>query len=459
MDFKTLRKKYPLFVFEKYSYAISKKNLTISFVFKIKPDIEFNPEIIIKNIDERRIKKISKKILNNLIFNLGLIEMISYWKATCSPQIHIQAGGLNVSQKKWWMDLLINGMGEFFYINKIDFKNKEFLKISSEVPDNAIYADETRNRILIPIGGGKDSVVTVESLKKWPAGINCFSLNPTKPSKEIMKLAGCKDPIIVERKIDKKLLELNQKEFLNGHTPFSAYLAFLSILLGVVFDYRFIALSNERSSNEGNIKYLNTDINHQYSKSWDFEKKFRGYSKKYLVKDIEYFSFLRPLYEIQIAKLFSAHEKYFPVFLSCNEANKTTSGTKKPKRNWCGACSKCLFVYMALYPFADTEKLIKIFGKDLLNDKKLLPILEQLIGDGDFKPFECVGTHKESLALLYLILEKTDKPYLLKYFEKKISKNSKILKNDSDKILNSWDNKNYLPKEFNKILKDIYNLK
>ena len=454
MDFKDLRKKYPQFIFEKYSYTIS-KDLKISFVFKIKPGIEFKPEIIIRNIDERRIKKISKEILDNLIFNLGLIEMISYWKATCSPQIDIKAGGLNVAQKKWWEDLIINGMGEFFYINGIDFKDKDFLKISSERSKNVAYENQTRNRVLIPIGGGKDSIVTVESLKTWPAGINCFSLNLTKASKEVMKLAGCNNPIIVERKIDKQLLELNKKGFLNGHTPFSAYLAFLSILLGVVFDYKFIALSNERSSNEGNVKYLNKIINHQYSKSFDFEKKFRNYSKKYLAKDVEYFSFLRPLYEIQIAKLFSVHEKYFPVFLSCNEAHKTKSGTKKTNGKWCGKCSKCLFVFMALYPFVEKQKLINIFGKDLLNDKKLLPILGQLIGESEFKPFECVGTTRETLVLLDLALQKTRKPCLLKYFEKNTLNNHKNLTKDSDRILNAWDNGNYLPKEFEKMLKNI----
>ena len=166
--------------------------------------------------------------------------------------------------------------------------------------------------------------------------IQCLALNPTRASKKIMKIARCKSSIIVERKIDKKLLELNQKGGLNGHTPFSAYLAFLSVLCAVLFDFKFIAFSNERSSNEGNLKYLGRVINHQYSKSFDFEKKFRDYSKKYLAKNVEYFSFLRPLYEIQIAKIFSKYPQYLNAFLSCNEAYKTYSGKKKPTRKWCG---------------------------------------------------------------------------------------------------------------------------
>ena len=232
-----------------------------------------------------------------------------------------------------------------------------------------------------------------------------------------MKLAGCKKPVVAERKIDKLLLNLNRKGFLNGHTPFSAYLAFLTTLVASLFGQKYIALSNEKSSNEGNVKYLGRTINHQWSKSFEFEIKFRKYSEKYLTEAVEYFSFLRPLYEIQIAEIFSRYPKYFPVFLSCNEAYKTASGTKKPAKKWCGKCSKCLFVFMVLYPFLKKKEILKIFGKNLFQDKKLLPLLQQLIGERGFKPFECVGTRSECRKALKLGLKKAKKtgevPYLL----------------------------------------------
>jgi hypothetical protein len=306
------------------------------------------------------------------------------------------------------------------------------------------------------VGGGKDSIVTLELLKNAEKNITCFSLNPTNPVQKIMKISDCKKPIIVERKIDPKLLELNRKGFLNGHTPFSAYLAFLSVLCAVLFDFKFIAFSNERSSNEGNVKYLGRIINHQYSKSFDFEKKFREYSKKYLAKNVEYFSFLRPLYEIQIAKLFSNYYKYFSSFLSCNEAYKTYSGKKKPTRKWCGKCPKCLFVFASLYPFLETKKLIKIFGKNLFEDKKLLPLMLQLIGKRKFKPFECVGTKKESLIAFFLSWRKSLrsglKSFLLNYFEGNVLLKYPNLERESKKILNSWSNQNYLPPHLKSVL-------
>jgi len=500
-----LRKKYPRFVYEGYYYKIFKNDgfskfttsLKIYFDFKISSNnsenssrskldencsrqICFKPEIIIKNIDKKRLSKIGTRILDNLIFHLGLMEIPSYWKTTCSPLIEIKAGYLDKEQIKWWKNLIINGMGQFFYENQIDFRRPNFLRItlnkrgmwrcltSPECGDvkhrqNYQNCQKLKDRALIPIREGKDSIVTLELFKKFKKEIKCFSLNPFKAAEKVMKTGNCLEPVIARRKIDERLLELNRQGFLNGHTPFSAYLAFLSIMVAVLFDYKYIAFSNERSSNEGNVKYLGSVINHQWSKSFEFEKKFHFYSKKYLSKEVEYFSFLRPLYEIQIARLFSKFPRYFPVFLSCNEAYKTASGTKKPTGKWCGNCSKCLFVWTILYPFIEKSELIKIFKKNLFKDKNLIPIMKELIGESKIKPFECVGTKKECLIAFYLSYKKSigdtygncdNLPVLLKYFQDKIlPKYSKSkLEQDSKKILNSWNKQNNLPKDIDKIL-------
>ncbi|MDD2696770.1 MAG: hypothetical protein PHE52_01255 [Candidatus Pacebacteria bacterium] len=453
MNFKNLRKKYPRFVYENYSYGISGKDLKISFDFAVAPDIKFNPKIIVENAG-KNLPKTALSKLNNLIFHLGLVEMISYWKATCSPIIEIKAGSLNKEQINFWQDLILNGMGQFFFENKISFQKP---KIITSGPGLLRPGLNTMGKgILVPVGGGKDSVVTLEILKKTQKNILCFSLNPSDSARKIMKIAGCKNPVIVRRKIDETLLELNRKGFLNGHTPFSAYLAFLSVLAAAISGKKYVALSNERSSNEGNVKYLGKMINHQWSKTFEFENNFRKYSKKYLVKNIEYFSFLRPLYEIQIAKIFSKYAKYFSAFLSCNEAYKTASGTKKPTKRWCGKCSKCLFVFAILYPFVKEKELLKIFGKNLFEDKPLLPIMQELIGERGFKPFECVGTKKESLLGFYLSLRKSRKlPILLKYFKKKILLKYPNLEKESKLIMNSWNKQNNLSKEFIKILSKI----
>ena len=454
----SLRKKYPRFVYEDYSYTIEGRDLSISFDFSIEPGIHFKPSLVVKNIDKSRFNRLDKRVLDNLVFHLGLIESLSYWKAACSPEIEIRAGELSKKQIKWWQDLIINGMGQFFYENNIDWRRKEFLKIKSNSKDKLEkYSESLKGRVLIAIGGGKDSVVTLEALKKAKQKINCFSLNPTPPAKKIIKIGGFQKPIFVERKIDKRLLKLNRQGFLNGHTPFSAYLAFLSILLSVIFDYRYLAFSNERSSNEGNLKYLGKNINHQYSKSFDFEKKFVKYSQKYLASQARYFSFLRPLYEIQITKLFSKHPKYFTAFLSCNEAFKTHSGQTKPGGRWCTNCPKCLFIYACLYPFLNKFQLRRIFKANFFRKIGLVSLMEQLVGEKKFKPFECVGTEKESLVAFYLSWKKTHRrgetPFLLKHFEKKILPKYSNLEKEAEEMMKSWNKKNNLPRELKKLLK------
>jgi len=420
-----LKKRYPTFFYKSYSATQKKGDLHISFHFTLPPDISFRPTLVVKNIPKKH------PDIENIVFHLGLVEMISYWKATASPQIVVAAGYLNKEQIAWLKDLLLKGMGEYFFKNKINFTKKNFLTITSSPPKRDLGALKSRlsNRTLVPVGGGKDAAVTLELLKKAKLLLRPFLLNPKKEQLRIIDLAKAGKPIVVERTIDPQLLLLNQKGYLNGHTPFSAYLAFTATLVAVLFNYKYIALSNEQSSNEGNVKYLGKVINHQYSKTYDFEKRFRAYSKKYLTKDVEYFSFLRPLYELEIAKLFSQYQKYFSVFLSCNEAHKTKSGRKKPTGEWCGKCAKCLFVFLALYPFAGEKRTTAIFKKNLLKQKKLKPLLEELTGKKRFKPFECIGTIKESKIALLLQKQK-DHP-----------------------LLHAFNKQHFLPKKFEQILK------
>ncbi len=394
MVFDSLRKKYPRFIYQGFKIT-QDRDLKVSFRFSV-ADIEFNPQILFPNV------KWNPK-LENLVFNLGLVEMISYWKATCSPEIIIKAGFLDEEQIAWWKDLIVKGLGEFFYKNKIDFtaKNLSCFKIDS---NKQFSWDEVKlqDRDLILVGGGKDSAVTLEAFEDK----NCLMLNPTMAAKNIAKLGGCDNPIIIKRTIDPKLLELNRQGYLNGHTPFSAYLAFLSTLAASLYDYKNIVVSNEASSNEGNVEFHGQIINHQYSKSFEFEKKFREYSKKYLSKESYYYSFLRSLNELEIARKFSQTPKYHKIFRSCNRGFKMGG-------IWCGQCSKCLFTYLILYPFLDPQNL---FEKDLLDDEKLSSIMEELLQmPGKFKPFECVGTKEEIEYAMLLGILKNKKLLLEKY--------------------------------------------
>jgi len=456
MKLKQLQKKYPEFVYRSFRYKLENGNVAASFEFKIPPDLKFKPQIIFKNVSQQQIKKIGEPQIKNLIFHLGLAEIPTYWKATCSPEIIIKAGYLDDAQIKFWQDLFINGMGQFFYENKLPFIKPVFDVQCAKPKEIPLILSKFQNRYLVPLGGGKDSLVTLELLKT-KGKVVTFTLNPNIAVKKLLQATGTPN-IEIERVIDSALLRLPAQGFFNGHTPFSSVLAFIGVAVAALFGCRYIAISQERSSNQGNVKYLGKTINHQYSKTFDFENKFRAYCEKYLAKNIEHFSFLRPLYELQIAEIFSRYPRYFPYFLSCNKPF-TVAARRAGKIGWCGNCPKCLFTYAALYPFIGKAGTIKIFGKNLFEDKQLLSIMIELLGQGICKPFECVGTFNEARAAFYLSLERAKKednnnlPALLEIFQMEYLPEYKTIKNDAKKILASWNNHNNLPKNLALFLK------
>lgn len=385
-DFNELRKTYKEFIYKSYNVIENEEKIKIEYHFEI-PDLEvFKPTI---EIEKRNInfKGIDNDFVKNLVFNIGMVELISYWKCACPKKLIIECGELEEEQIMWFKKLYYLGLGEYRYINNINISLEEMLDIECKCKEEYKLEPksikENLKGALIPIGGGKDSCVTAELLKDQKEDNLCLIVGGKEPSIKCSEIAGYKDKIIyVKRTIDKKLLELNKKGFLNGHTPFSAMLAFLAYLIAYLCGKKYVTLSNESSANESNVE--GEKINHQYSKSFEFEQDFREYANKYLKADVEYFSMLRPLNELQIAMLFSKNEKYHKIFRSCNVGSKTIPW------EWCCNCPKCLFVFTILSPFLYKNKLVEIFGEDLFEKKDLLNTFIELCGYGKTKPFECV---------------------------------------------------------------------
>lgn len=405
------RKKYPDFIYEKYEILEEPEYLHIKYYFKIPKLTTFTPEI---KILKRDIKiEYHPDYLNYLVFQIGLIELISYCKCTCSKKIHIQAGYINEQQIDFLKKLYFNGLGEFLYTNGIAVKKEELFDIICEKEETHLpKMDTTFSGNLICVGGGKDSCVSLELLKNEKEN-TCFMINPKKPSLACCEKAGYHEENImkVERILDKKIVELNQEGFLNGHTPFSSLVAFLSYLCAYLQGKKYIILSNENSANEPTV--LGTNINHQYSKTYEFEQDFNQHMHEFLNLEIEYFSILRGLSEYNIAKLFSKYPKYHSVFKSCN------LGSKNKEWNWCCNCPKCLFIYIILSAHLTKEELISIFQEELYQRKDLLETFLEIIGYSKTKPFECVGTYEEArLAVSQAITTyKGELPYLLKYYK------------------------------------------
>lgn len=448
--FNQLREEFPFMEYSGYDVSIDTVGLHVKYAFNLAGKYIFHPGF---SIPRKRFftnfptsETLESPIFKNLIFQIGLIELVSYWKSACSPHVIIKGQSLSADQVAWWKNVFYHGLGEFFYTNEIVISVKDFMNIETDgetIPRQSITLDET---VIVPIGGGKDSVVTLELLSQ-AAHIRPFIMNPRGATLECVRVAGFGNEGFIEinRRLDPLLLELNKQGFLNGHTPFSAMLAFYSLLVSAISGHRHIALSNESSANEPTIP--GTDVNHQYSKSFAFESDFREYVRKYISEDFNYFSFLRPLNELQIARIFAEQVKYYPVFKSCNAGSKTDI--------WCCSCSKCLFAFTILSPFIPMIELVHIFGKNLFEKPEMLEYLKELTGIADVKPFECVGTIDEVNAALHMFIarHKHEKlPLLIDYY----SNTTNFSPDDpkiSAKILNEFNNDHFLKPEFIAVIK------
>ena len=433
--FDALRHEFSAFTFESQKVELEDGNLHLVFSFSLDGKYHFAPTLTIPARPFYHWDSISEDQLQTLAFHIGMIELVSYWKIACPKRVIVKPFSLTERQKSFWKKLYYNGLGEFFYLNSITCSETDFMTI--ETPENQPFAKVNlplQEKVIIPVGGGKDSVVTLELLRNE---LPCTPLivNPRGATLGCVETAGyAADAFLVaNRTLDPVMLQLNKEGYLNGHTPFSAMLAFVTLLVGFGSGSRCIALSNESSANESTVP--GTNINHQYSKSIEFERDFRNYVAENINDKIQYFSFLRPLSEMQIAYFFAQFEAYHKVFRSCNVGSKTDS--------WCGNCPKCLFTWLILSPFISREKLTEIFGKDLMADMNLRPVFEELNGTSAVKPFECVGTVEEVRACVDAMRDR----------EGTIAAVSPKAKTDVAEMLKRYNEENFLPESIAAILK------
>ncbi len=438
--FNELRAQNNKFVYKSYEIKEDRQNITLEFHYQLHEAARVND--FYHRLKLKKDEKMTTAFaMQNIVFHIGLAEAISYYKIAAPKDFVIECGSLNEEQKKWFSKLYFNGLGEFIYCNNIAVTEDTLVNfITADAEPFQKISLQTQENNIIPIGGGKDSLVSYELLKEAFADSLMFSMNPIVASKKVLD-AHPLNAIELERELDlKQIFVFNNSGYLNGHIPFSSIVGFISIWLGLLYKTRYIVLSNESSANEENIIYNGQKINHQYSKSIEFEDDFRWYISNFITDDVEYFSFLRPLDEIHIAKLFAevAKEHFFD-FRSCNVGSK--------RNEWCGKCPKCLFTYIMLCNYIDDVTLQKIFAKDMLDDASLQELFDGLSQSDALKPFECVGTYDEvnyALSKKYATYKREELPYLLKNYKPK--------EMDYDLSVD-YDANNNLPPKFKEVLK------
>lgn len=388
--------KFKQFIFENYAFDASTGSLklhygfddTVHFTENYQFDFEF------ANYDPALLDR----ALQNLFFMAG----VSYYKTYLAPEIVVRKGELDAQSAAFFSKTYQRGLGEFFFVNKLDPHTTITFPTTVEHL-KPLESTEASEGLLIGIGGGKDSLVSVELLRDKVINLATWSMDHKSQLRPLIDRIDLPH-FWVSREWDRSMLEHNKDGAYNGHVPISAIIACVGTVTAILSGRRDVVVSNEQSANEPTLHYEDVDINHQYSKSQAFERDFQELLAHTLGEHVRYYSLLRPLSEVRIADIFAhvGFEKYHDVFSSCNRAFTHDSD----HMFWDGTCPKCAFVFLALTPFIAPDKLEALFsGKNLLKNPELQATYRQLLGIEGDKPLECVGEVKESRAAMRIASE------------------------------------------------------
>ena len=328
---------------------------------------------------------------------LHLVAGVSYYKAAVPGEIRIDEYAIDEATAALMEEVYLNGLGEFAYRNGLDLHGRiRFPRAPSSGPSGHLLAG-LREHALVAIGGGKDSLVSIEALRA--AGVDqtvCW----IGGSQLIAACAGRTGlpTLNIGRQLAPQLFDYNRQGAWNGHIPVTAVNSAILVLAALLHGMDQVVFSNERSASYGSNIPGTGEVNHQWSKGWAFERAFGEHVQRHVAGDLHYYSLLRPLSELAVARQFTRGNRYDAHFSSCNR-NFHILG-ERPVNRWCGVCPKCHFVFLALAPFMSKPRLVSIFGRNLLDDPAQAAGYDALLEFQDHKPFECVGEGRESRAAL-----------------------------------------------------------
>jgi len=340
-----------------------------------------------------------------------LFAGVSYFKAGAPPEIDLADTPMRPGDRDLLEAFYLDGLGEFAFRNGISLAGTRIVggvDVSGPVP-----ARLDPGRPLVPFGGGIDSLVTVDAVTRVHDDAALFVVHRAgDPFEAIERAAGATGlPVLrVARELDHQILRpADPGRFLNGHVPITGVLSAVAVLTAVLHGRGSVVMSNEWSASRGNLVHEGRVVNHQYSKSEDFERRFRAALTVALQPPVDYFSLLRARSELWVAQRFAALEHFHPVVHSCNRAFHLAADERQSQ--WCGECEKCCFIDLILSPFMHRSQLEEIFsGREPLADPRLLPTFRDLLGTSEGrKPFECVGDVDECRSAAVLALERSER--------------------------------------------------
>ena len=327
---------------------------------------------------------------------LHLITGVSYYKAAVPNEIRIEGYAIDAATAVLMEQVYVHGLGEFAYRNGLSLHGRVRFPVAAQAPAPAAAAG-LREHALAAIGGGKDSLVSIEALRgagvdqtvTWIGGSQLIAACAARTGLPTLNIGRALAP---------ELFEYNRQGAWNGHIPVTAINSAIMVLAALLHGVDQVVFSNERSASYGSMIPGTGEVNHQWSKGWAFESAFGAYVQSHVAADLQYYSLLRPLSELAVARQFARTDHYDAHFSSCNR-NFHLLG-ERPTNRWCGVCPKCHFVFLALAPFMPKPRLVGIFGRNLLDDANQTGGFDALLEYQDHKPFECVGEGQDSRAAM-----------------------------------------------------------
>jgi UDP-N-acetyl-alpha-D-muramoyl-L-alanyl-L-glutamate epimerase len=332
---------------------------------------------------------------------LHWVAGVSYYKAAAPPEVACETGTPGPATSAYLEALYSEGLGEFAVVNHLPHLPRPRFPAATPRPRGPLRRQPPR-RVLVPIGGGKDSIVALEIIRRAGLDLTLFSVRDDPAMQRTAAAAGV-PRLVAERTLPlAQLGELNRGGALNGHVPITAIIACAALLTAALNGFDTVALANERSASHGNVIYDGVEINHQFSKSARAETLLRAAAAE-ATPNVDVFSLLRPASELGIARRFATLTGYHHAFTSCNAIFRLDPELRLA--SWCGDCPKCRFVFLVLAPFMEPDVLAGIFGKAMLDEESQYEGFALLTATGGHKPFECVGEEEESLAAISLLAQ------------------------------------------------------
>jgi hypothetical protein len=350
----------------------------------------------------RELRERDKARVDGLLSLLHWVAGVSYFKMAAPLEVVCEGEVPSAAAAALLDALYSEGLGEFAYVNALPkLPRPRFPQAALPREHARVAPSPAPARVLVPVGGGKDSAVALEIARRSRGDTALFSIGDAAPIARTVAVAGLPH-LLARRRLDPSVPALNAGGALNGHVPVTAIVSCAAALTAALNGYDAVAMANERSASAGSLVWDGIEVNHQFSKGLRAERLLSAALAE-LGAGVRCFSILRPASELAVARAFARMEPYHAAFTSCNAIFRIDPALRAD--SWCRDCPKCRFVFLALAPFSSPEHLREVFGADLLADEEQFEGFALLSATGGHKPFECVGEEQESLAAIRLLAE------------------------------------------------------